>query len=239
MLYRTLNWTDDQTIFLVIVDWWQWPHQEPGKTHPWSAPYMNLFQFAYQPHLGADNAVIYLLNHVYAHLNQPARTVKVMFFFYFLSAFSTIRLTILCEKLTAMQVDASLVSWIADYLAEGSCVSSKLCLTRWSTTLGLFTLYTTDGRHCTETFRSFLMSLRWLNASVKVIHWRRVPGTRPHMDSFVMWCKQNYLELNITKTNELIVDFRRIMKPVTPVSIQGLHVDIVCINTLEYTLTIN
>lgn len=158
-------------------------------------------------------------------------------FFYFLSAFSTIRLTILCEKLTAMQVDASLVSWIADYLAEGSCVSSKLCLTRWSTTLGLFTLYTTDGRHCTETFRSFLMSLRWLNASVKVIHWRRVPGTRPHMDSFVMWCKQNYLELNITKTNELIVDFRRIMKPVTPVSIQGLHVDIVCINTLEYTLT--
>lgn len=81
MLYRTLNWIDDQTIFLVIVDWWQWPHQEPGKTHPWSAPYMNLFQFAYQPRLGADNAVIYLLNHVYAHLNQPARTVKVMFFF--------------------------------------------------------------------------------------------------------------------------------------------------------------
>lgn len=98
---------------------------------------MNLFQFAYQPRLGADNAVIYLLNHVYAHLNQPARTVKVMFFFYFLSAFSTIRLTILCEKLTAMQVDASLVSWIADYLAEGSwtpllCGASRII---WSSTL--------------------------------------------------------------------------------------------------------
>lgn len=179
MLYRTLNWIDDQTIFLVIVDWWQWPHQEPGKTHPWSAPYMNLFQFAYQPRLGADNAVIYLLNHVYAHLNQPARTVKVMFFF------------LLPQCIQYHQADHPV--WEADSNA-GRCLSCVL--------------------DC------------WL------------PGWR-FMDSFVMWCKQNYLELNITKTNELIVDFRRIMKPVTPVSIQGLHVDIVCINTLEYTLTIN
>lgn len=47
------------------------------------------------------------------------------------------------------------------------------------------------------------------------------------VDSFVMWCEQNYLKLNVTKTKELIVEFRRSRTPVTPVSIQGVDVDIV------------
>lgn len=38
------------------------------------------------------------------------------------------------------------------------------------------------------------------------------------MDSFVIWCKHNHLQLNVIKTKDMIVD---------PVSIQGVDVDMV------------
>ena len=41
------------------------------------------------------------------------------------------------------------------------------------------------------------------------------------VDNFVTWSEQIYLQLNVTKTKELIVDLRRAKTPVTPVSIQG------------------
>lgn len=47
------------------------------------------------------------------------------------------------------------------------------------------------------------------------------------VDSFVMRCEQNHLEINVTKIEEMIVDFRRSRKPVTPVSMQGVDVKIV------------
>ncbi|XP_062901251.1 uncharacterized protein LOC134345044 [Mobula hypostoma] len=82
---------------------------------PMVRPHLDPLQFVYQPRLGVEDAIVHLLNRVYAHLDKPASTVRVMFFD-FSSAFNTIRPALLGEKLTAMQVDASLVSWILDYL---------------------------------------------------------------------------------------------------------------------------
>lgn len=42
-----------------------------------------------------------------------------------------------------------------------------------------------------------------------------------------MRCEQKHLEINVTKIKEMIVDFRRTRKPVTPVSMQGVDVKIV------------
>ena len=47
------------------------------------------------------------------------------------------------------------------------------------------------------------------------------------VDNFVTWCEQKHLQLNSTKTKELVVDLRRSKTPMTPVSIQGHNVDIV------------
>ena len=47
------------------------------------------------------------------------------------------------------------------------------------------------------------------------------------MDNFVTWSERNHLQLNVTKTKELIVDLRRLKTTVTPVSIQGFPVDTV------------
>ena len=47
------------------------------------------------------------------------------------------------------------------------------------------------------------------------------------MGNFVTWCELNHLQLNVTKTKELIVDLGRAKTPVTPVSILGVPVDTV------------
>ena len=67
-------------------------------------PHLHPLQFTYQPRIGVEGALIYLLGHVYAHLDKPGSTVRVTFFDFF-SAFNTIRPALLGDKLTAMMVD--------------------------------------------------------------------------------------------------------------------------------------
>lgn len=50
---------------------------------------------------------------------------------------------------------------------------------------------------------------------------------RTAVEDFVTWCEQNYLQLNVAMTQELVVDLRRTKAPVTPVSIQKVNVDTV------------
>lgn len=71
---------------------------------------MDPLQFAYQSWLGVEDAIIYPRNQVYAHLDKLESTVRV----FFSSAFNTIRLALLGEKLIAIQVDAPLMSWIVN-----------------------------------------------------------------------------------------------------------------------------
>lgn len=61
------------------------PHHEDQERlvleqlRPMVKPLLDPLQFAYQPRLGVEDAIIYLLNCVYAHLDKPASTVRVMF----------------------------------------------------------------------------------------------------------------------------------------------------------------
>ncbi|KAI4901871.1 hypothetical protein NFI96_006974 [Prochilodus magdalenae] len=43
---------------------------------PMVQPLLDPLQFAYQPRLGVEDAIIYLLNRVYAHLDKPASTLN-------------------------------------------------------------------------------------------------------------------------------------------------------------------
>ncbi|KAJ8009443.1 hypothetical protein DPEC_G00088920 [Dallia pectoralis] len=47
------------------------------------------------------------------------------------------------------------------------------------------------------------------------------------VQSFGRWSEANYLLLNTSKTKELVVDFRRNKKPLTPITIQGNEVEVV------------
>ncbi|TWW79253.1 hypothetical protein D4764_10G0002830 [Takifugu flavidus] len=101
---------------------------------PLVSPFQDPLQFAYQPKVGVDDAVIYLLQRAYSSLDR----VRVMFFD-FSSAFNTIQPRLLRAMLEKMQMDAPLVSWIEDYLTGRpqfvrlrSCVSDSNKL-EWST----------------------------------------------------------------------------------------------------------
>ncbi|KAI4887653.1 hypothetical protein NFI96_006166, partial [Prochilodus magdalenae] len=203
---------------------------------PTVQPLLDPLQFAYQPRLGVEDAIIYLLNRVYAHLDKPASTVRVMFFD-FSSAFNTIQPALLGDKLNVLQVDAPLVSWIVDYLTGRPqyvrlqhCVSDRVVSNTGAlqgTVLSpfLFTLYTTDFNYCTETCH--LQKFSDDSAVVGCISRGDEDEYRATVNDFVAWCELNHLQLNVTKTKELVVDLRRDKAQVTPISIKGVSVDTV------------
>ncbi len=112
-------------------------------------------QFAHQPQVGVEDAIIYLLQKAYCSLDRPNTTVRILFLD-FSSAFNTIQPRLLKAKLEDMQVDASLVTWIYDYLTGRpqfvrlqGCVSERL-ISNIEAPQGTvlspfsFTIYTTD-----------------------------------------------------------------------------------------------
>lgn len=132
-------------------------------------------------------------------MDKLASTVRVMFFD-FSSAFNTIRLALLGDKLTVMQVNPTFVSWIVNYLTDRpQYVCSQ-----------------TASRQFSDD-----------SAAVRCISKGEEEECRDVVDNFVTWCEQSHLQLNVAKTREQIVDLRRAKAPVTPVSIQGHSANIV------------
>ena len=72
-------------------------------------------QFAYQPNISVDDALIYMLQRAYTHLDTSDASVRITFFD-FSSAFNTIQPRLLGEKIEKMKVDSSLVLWCLNYL---------------------------------------------------------------------------------------------------------------------------
>ncbi|KAI3375234.1 hypothetical protein L3Q82_021731, partial [Scortum barcoo] len=122
---------------------------------PLVSSFMDPLQFAYQPDIGVDDAVIYLLHTSLTHLEKAGSTVRIMFFD-FSSAFNTIQPRLLWDKLQLAGVDHHLTTWILDYLThrpqfvrvQGFESDRLLCSTGapQGTVLApfLFTLYTAD-----------------------------------------------------------------------------------------------
>ena len=135
-------------------------------------PHLDPLQFAYQPRIGVEDAIIYVLNRVYAHLDKPMSTVRVTFFD-FSTAFNAIRPALLGDKLMAMLVDPPLCPglWITSLADHSLCACGTVCQMQWSATPGPhkglssllssspFTPLTSATRQSLAIFRSFLMTL--------------------------------------------------------------------------------
>ena len=65
--------------------------------------FLDPLQFAYQPRVGVDDAVIYLLQRAHMHLDGGGSTLRITFFD-FSSAFNTIQPLLMGEKLRVMGV---------------------------------------------------------------------------------------------------------------------------------------
>ncbi|KAK7877850.1 hypothetical protein WMY93_031490 [Mugilogobius chulae] len=126
--------------------------------------------------------------------------------------------------------------WILDYLTNRpqfvrarDCVSDLLTCSVGApqgTVLApfLFTLYTADFRHNTES--CVLQKFSDDSAIIGLITDDDDAEYRGLTQDFVDWCQQNHLLLNAGKTKEMVVDFRRrhsIAPP--PVNIQGRDIE--------------
>ena len=78
-------------------------------------PSQDLLEFAFQPHVVVDDAIICLLQKAHSALDRANATVCVTLF-EFSSTFNTVQPRLLKEKLEDMGLDSPEITWIIDYL---------------------------------------------------------------------------------------------------------------------------
>jgi hypothetical protein len=194
-------------------------------------------QFAYRARVGVDDALLFLVNTIYSHLEKSGSYVRIMFFD-FSSAFNTIQPHLLAKKLNMMSLHPSTIKWILDYLTNRpqfvrlrKNVISNTVFTFTGAPQGtvlspfLFTLYTADCRHVHDSCH--LQKFSDDSAIVGCVLDNNEEMYREQISLFVKWCDVNFLELNVKKTKEIIIDFRRKKEAVQPVIIKDQPIDIV------------
>ncbi len=185
-------------------------------------------QFAYRSNRSTDDAIAFTLHTALTHLENKNTYVRMLFVDYS-SAFNTIVPATLVAKLQTLGLNRSLCSWILDFLTGrsqvvrmGNNTSSPLILNTGAPqgcvlSPLLYSLYTHD---CTATHSS--------NVIVKFADDTMVIGLitdndetayREEVSTLTKWCQENHLSLNIDKTKELVVDYRRQSREHTPITI--------------------
>ncbi|KAI3360661.1 hypothetical protein L3Q82_002527 [Scortum barcoo] len=187
-------------------------------------------QFAYQPGVGVEDAILYLLHRAHSHLDKGSGTVRILFLD-FSSAFNTIQPTLLRDKLSRMGVDPQLMDWISDYLTGRpqyvglKDITSDTVVSSTGAPQGtvlaplLFTLYTSD--FCYNSELCHIQKYTDDTAIVGCIRDDREEEYRRLVGDFAAWCHTNHLQLNTSKTKELVIDFGRSRPRPRPVLLRG------------------
>ncbi len=175
-------------------------------------------QFAYRPNRSTDDAISSTLHLVLTHLENKDSYVR-MLFIDFSSAFNTIIPQQLINKLNLLGLNNFLCNWILDFLtgrpqsvrvghntsstttlstgAPQGCVLSPL----------LFMLLTHD---CTAKFSSnHIIKFADDTTVVGLISNNDEMHYREEVAQLAEWCGANNLSLNVEKTKEVVLDFRR------------------------------
>ncbi len=193
-------------------------------------------QFAYRPNRSTDDAISQVLHSSLTHIDSKNGNYVRLLFIDYSSAFNTIVPTKLAVKLSYLCLDTSLCDWIQDFLTARPQVVKVGQFTSNSITLNvgapqgcvlsplLYSLYTHDCvfSHSSTSIVKFaddtvVLGLVSNNEEAAYLH---------EVERLTSWCQDNCLSLNVSKTKELIVDFRkRQQRPYTPLMISGTPVE--------------
>ncbi len=193
-------------------------------------------QFAYRPNRSTDDAISQVLHSSLTHIDSKNGNYVRLLFIDYSSAFNTIVPTKLAVKLSDLGLNTSLCDWIQDFLTARPQVVKVGQFTSNSITLNigapqgcvlsplLYSLYTHDcvSSHSSTSIIKFAddtVVLGLINNDDETAYLDEV-------ERLTTWCQDNCLSLNVSKTKELIVDFRkRQQRPYTPLMISGTPVE--------------
>ncbi len=195
-----------------------------------TGPLLDPLQFAYRANRSVDDAVNMGLHYILQHLDRPGTYVRILFVD-FSSAFNTIIMDTLHNKLTQLSVPTSVCQWIKSFLTDRQQfvkLGKFSCSTRTISTGApqgcvlsplLFSLYTND---CTSKDPSVkLLKFADDTTLIGLIQDGDESAYRQEVKELAVWCSLNKLELNTLKTVEMIVDFRRKPPTLPPLTIMN------------------
>ncbi|XP_036420865.1 interferon-induced very large GTPase 1-like [Colossoma macropomum] len=195
---------------------------------------MDPHQFAYRSNRATDDAIALTIHTALTHLDRKNTYVRMLFIDYS-SAFNTIIPAKLISKLTDLGLNSHLCNWILDFLTSrpqvvkaGNSFSSTLPLSTGAPqgcvlSPLLYSLYTHDcvARHTSNIIFKFTDDTTILG----LITDRDETAYRDEVSALSEWCHDSNICLNISKTKEMIMDYRKLQRGGhSPLFINGAEV---------------
>lgn len=208
-------------------------------------------QFAYRQNRGVEDAVISLLQYSHSHIEQGGSYVRILFVD-FSSAFNTVQTHLLVDKLNAININPHLTLWVADFLSNRTqtvCIKSPStgpsspsatvsssskpvsCSSVRTINTGtpqgtvispfIFTLYTNDCR----SGRADAHVIKFSDDTALIDLSDTDTSYQQSVDNLAQWCDDNFLEMNVEKTKEMIVDYKRNRSDVAALQLKGKSIE--------------
>lgn len=171
-------------------------------------------QFAYKAHRGVEDATLTLTNLICSHLDKANNYVRVLFMD-FSSAFNTIQPHILLQRLLDLNVNSHIILWVKNFLSDRPqrvCVNGTMS-TPLSVSTGvpqgcvispiLFSLYT-DAIRC---HNAVLDLIKYADDMALVGRLHDEDSVAQYFYQIQLMEKQfseSFLELNVSKTEEMV-----------------------------------
>ncbi|XP_051521146.1 sialidase-4 isoform X1 [Myxocyprinus asiaticus] len=197
-------------------------------------PSLDPLQFAYHSNSSTDDAIASTIHTALSHLEKRNTYVRILFVDYS-SAFNTIVPSKLYEKLRALGLNSLLCSWILDFLSSrcqvvrmGSNISSSLTLNTGAPQGCVLSslLYSLHTHDCEATHSSSaIIKFADDTTVVGLITDNDETAYREVVHTLTCWCQEHNLSLNVSKTKEVVVDFRRKDREHSPITINGAPVE--------------
>ena len=209
---------------------------------PYILPLMDPLQFAYRSKRSTEDAIVFFMDCVTKHLEQPKSYARALFIDYS-SAFNTIIPTKLITKFNSMDVPYKLQLWAWNFLNDrtqvviANGIMSSVRKTYTGAPQGcvnspvFFTAYTNDI--VSHSPRCRIIKYADDTVCLGLISNLDETEYRQEINLLDVWCNENNLLLNAEKCQELVFTFLRETPSCdVPVSINNRYVDIV--NTVTY-----